>query len=251
MTANEKPIKKNLTSSELLAAIEELRAQQKTLQHRLDAEQMQLQQLAKRLWLQQEHERARLARELHDDLGQQLTGIATQLSQMSATDARLNAIYQHVKHAIESTRSLSRLLHPTLVHDLGLQAGIQWLGRQLLAPAGVHLQLNFNVTHQLENDIELFFFRILQEAMVNTVNYAKASQFEVFFSQSETALLLLLRDNGQGFDAAKTSYGVGLQSIHDRTQAFDAMLKLTTAPGRGCEIQVQLPYQNVIVEEAP
>lgn len=250
MTANEKPTQKNLTSSELLAAIADLRAQQQILQHRLDAEQEQLQQLAKRLWLQQEHERARLARELHDDLGQQLTGIATQLSQLTA-DERLNAIYEQVKHAIESTRTLSRLLHPTLVQDLGLKAGIQWLGRQLLAPAGVKLQLDYNVNRQLESDIELFFFRILQEAMVNTVKYAKASQFEVFFSQSETALLLLMRDNGQGFDSATTAYGVGLQSIHDRTQAFDAMLKLITAPGKGCEIQIQLPYQTAAVKGAP
>lgn len=243
MTANEKPTPKSLTSSELLAAIEALRGQQKVLQTRLDAEQTQLQQLAKRLWLQQEHERAHLARELHDDLGQQLTGIATQLARYQDDEA-LQTIYLQVKHAIESTRSLSRLLHPTLVQDLGLKAGIQWLGRQLLAPAGVELQLDYNVKHKLEADIELFFFRVLQAAMVNTINYAEASRFEVFISQSEGAVLLLMRDNGKGFDVERTKFGVGLQSIHDRTQAFDAQYKLVSAPGRGCEIQIQLPYQQ-------
>ncbi|MBG22059.1 MAG: two-component sensor histidine kinase [Idiomarinaceae bacterium] len=249
MTANDKLTKKPLTSNELLAAIDDLRQQQGLLQRRLDAEQEQLQQLAKRLWLQQEHERARLARDLHDDLGQQLTGIATQLAQFT-DDERLSAIYQHVKTAIESTRTLSRLLHPTLVQDLGLKAGIQWLGRQLLAPAGVSLKLDFTLNGELESDVELFFFRILQAAMVNTVRYAKASQFDVFLSQSEGGLFLLLRDDGQGFDSKTTTYGVGLQSIHDRTQAFDAMFKLITAPGKGCEMQIHLPYQKSGTEVA-
>ncbi|MDN7127907.1 sensor histidine kinase [Pseudidiomarina sp. 1ASP75-14] len=250
MKRNEKPINDSLNFDELLTLLQQLREQQHSLQQQLRSEQTNLQQLAKRLWLQQEHDRARFARDLHDDLGQQLTGIATQLA--AAGDNPLcRELHQQVKHAIASTRTLARLMHPTLVHDLGLQAGIQWLNRQLLQPAGITLELDYGLSSRLDTDAELFLFRIVQEAMVNTVNYAQADRFELLLERSQSALLLIARDNGQGFDSQQVEAGVGLQGMQDRASAFGAEFTLRSAPGKGCEIQIQLPLHQAITPEEP
>ncbi len=243
MKSNDKPINNSLDVDALLELLQQLREQQQLLQQQLQREQNHLQHLAKRLWLQQERDRAHFARELHDDLGQQLTGIATQLAaskQIPASDE----IYQQVKHAIESTRSLARLMHPTLVQDLGLLAGIKWLNRQLLEPSEIACKLSYGLTERLDSDTELFLFRIVQEAMVNTVKYAKADTFELLLERSQSALLLIIRDNGCGFNSETVSQGVGLQSMYDRAAAFGADLNIKSAVDSGCEIQVQLPLSS-------
>ncbi|MGQ4277426.1 sensor histidine kinase [Pseudidiomarina sp. E22-M8] len=250
MKSKEKPIKDSPDVDALLNLLQQLRDQQKHLQQQLHSEQTNLQHLAKRLWLQQEHDRAQFARDLHDDLGQQLTSIATQLA-AAKDDPLCNHIHQQVKNAIASTRSLARLMHPTLVRDLGLLAGIQWLNRQLLQPAGVALELDYGLTTRLDHDAELFLFRIVQETMVNTVKYADADRFELLLERSQSALLLIARDNGCGFDSDAVEPGVGLQGMQDRASAFGADFNLRSAPGKGCEIQVQLPLRTPTATEQP
>ncbi len=235
--------KQTPSTDELIELIQQMRSQQEMLRHDLANEQSYLQSLAQKLWLQQEHERARLSRELHDGLGQLLTGIKVQLEQLSQpVPAELN---QAAELALASVRQISRLLHPTILDDLGLEAAVSWLARQILEPVGVACDIQIATTSALHNDLQLFLYRVIQEALTNVAKYAKASSCQVYLSSGEASVRLDIIDNGVGFALDDVDQGVGLQSMRDRCAAFGAELTITSQPNRGCHIQVLLAQHNI------
>ncbi len=242
--SNDKPTNNLPTPTELLELVQQMRTQQEALREQLRHEQSALQTLARRLWLQQEHERARLSRELHDGVGQLLTGLKTQLGQSAAANPALTPLYETASDAVESIRSLSRLMHPTVLSDLGLAAAISWLDRQLLQPAGIQCQSELDIPADLDMDLQIFLFRLIQEAMVNTVKHAGARQFSIYLQQASDSLRLDLLDDGKGFAAGATQSGIGLQSMRDRCEAFGADINVSSSPGNGCQISVSLAYQQ-------
>jgi two-component system, NarL family, sensor kinase len=213
--------------------------------------------LARSVWTVQEEERRRLARELHDGLGQVLTALANQLQRIH-DDARAqeNLGLKHrladaleiTRGALRDTRELSRLLRPTLLDDLGLDAALSWLVRTLSERTALKLQYHAGLAEQrLETEIETLVFRITQEALTNVLRHARATRGSVHLWQDGNGLHLCIEDDGCGFEPAllddpgHCSDHSGVRGMRDRARLFGGQLEVHSQPGLGTRVQLDLP----------
>jgi len=212
--------------------------------------------LAKAVWKVQEDERRRLARELHDGLGQTLTALTHQLGRLQqkipegqAGDmaARLADSVELARLALNESRELSRLLRPPVLDDLGLPAALSWLARTLEERTGMHVELTVEgLAERLDADLETLVFRIVQEALTNVLRHAGVDRAEVAVSKSGGSLELHVADRGKGFDpravfAPAAATGVGLRGMRDRLELFGGRLELTSTPRQGTVISAVVP----------
>ena len=216
--------------------ITEILRQQALLQQRLDEEQFTLSQLAKRLWAQQESEKARLSRELHDGVGQLLTGLTRRLKTLSDTQPELQELTQISEMALADVRQLSRLMSPTILDDLGLLPAIKWLCRSLFEHEEIEYDCQFDCAIDLPKDISILIFRIVQEALVNIIKHAQASKTKVLLSAHHQTVRLDIIDNGRGFEHNCIEHGIGLNSMQDRARAFGAELSIDSKQDKGTRI---------------
>lgn len=214
----------------------EVQRQQALLQARLDDEQYNLNLLAKRLWAQQESEKAKLSRELHDGVGQLLTGLTRRLQSLSSNQPELQELAQLSQMALSDVRQLSRLMSPTILDDLGLVPAIKWLCRNLFEHEDCHYECQFDCALELPKDISILIFRIAQEALVNIIKHAQASKTRILLSSHHQTVRLDIIDNGLGFEHKEVEKGVGLKSMQDRAQAFNAQLTIYAKPNKGSRI---------------
>jgi two-component system NarL family sensor kinase len=216
--------------------IAEVLRQQALLQARLDDEQYNLNLLAKRLWAQQESEKAKLSRELHDGVGQLLTGLTRRLQSLSSNQPEFQELAQLSQMALSDVRQLSRLMSPTILDDLGIVPAIKWLCRNLFEHEDCQYECQFDCTLELPKDISILIFRIAQEALVNIIKHAQASKTRILLSSHHQTIRLDIIDNGLGFEHEKIEKGVGLKSMQDRAQAFNAKLTIYAKANKGSRI---------------
>jgi two-component system sensor histidine kinase UhpB len=213
--------------------------------------------LAKAVWKVQEDERRRLARELHDGLGQTLTALTHQLERLrgrlddgEARDLapRLADAVETARLALNESRELSRLLRPPVLDDLGLPAALSWLARTLEERAGLHVELAVEgLAERLDPDLETLVFRLVQESLTNVLRHAMVDRAAVKVARSGERLELQVADAGRGFDAQAVlagrdgESGSGLRGMRDRLELFGGRLELTSSPGRGTRVAAAVP----------
>jgi two-component system sensor histidine kinase UhpB len=213
--------------------------------------------LAKAVWKVQEEERRRLARELHDGLGQTLTALTNQLARLQQKldgqvpeelAARVADSVEMARLALNESRELSRLLRPPVLDDLGLPAALSWLARTLEQRTGLHVELALDgLEERLDPDLETLVFRLVQEALTNVLRHAAVDRATVAVSLAGGLLALQVADRGQGFDAGaalagrETATGSGLRGMRDRLELFGGRLELTSAPGEGTLVSAMVP----------
>ncbi|HEX4895018.1 MAG TPA: sensor histidine kinase [Solimonas sp.] len=216
--------------------------------------------LAKSVWHVQEEERRRLARELHDGIGQTLTALANQLQRIhdDARNAgnlgllhRLNDALDITRGALHDTRELSRLLRPTLLDDLGLDAALGWLARTLSERTGLEIELQSGLDERrLHPDVETLVFRITQEALTNVIRHSEARRARIVVEQIGVMLTLRVEDDGRGFEPpvavtpAKPTAGGGLRGMRDRAELFGGRVEVRSAPGEGTVVQLLLSLDS-------
>lgn len=220
--------------------------------------------LAKSVWHVQEEERRRLARELHDGLGQTLTALANQVQRI-VDDAkaagnlgllhRLADALDLTRGALHDTRELSRLLRPTLLDDLGLDAALTWLARTLAERTGLDVQVQSSLEERrLPADVETLVFRVTQEALTNVIRHSEARSARVVLAYHEHTLTLRVEDQGRGFDAAQIAApgraGGGLRGMRDRAELFGGRIELRSAPGEGTVVQLMLALDDTDLEDS-
>jgi two-component system NarL family sensor kinase len=225
-----------LNDDKTQSLLEDIQRQQALLQSRLDEEQYTLSQLAKRLWAQQESEKASLSRELHDGVGQLLTGLTRRLQTLSSNQPELEELAQLAEMALADVRQLSRLMSPTILNDLGLVAAIKWLCRSLFEHEDSQYACQFDCTIELPKDISILIFRILQESLVNIIKHAQASETKVLLSSHHQTVRLDIIDNGRGFEFNCIEKGIGLTSMQDRARAFSGDLTIKSKQNKGTRI---------------
>ncbi len=221
--------------------LQEILRLQALLKRRLDEEEQALTSLAKRLWAQQETEKARLSRELHDGVGQLLTGLTRRLQGMAAASPELNELCSIAELALSDVRQLSRMMSPTILDDLGLKPALKWLCRNLFEHETADIQVSVELDVDIPKDISILLFRISQEALVNCVKHSHASQVTLSLASHHNVIRLDIADNGDGFDPTSIEPGIGLTSIADRAKAFDAEYTLTSTPGKGTRTTIKVP----------
>lgn len=209
--------------------------------------------LARAVWKVQEDERRRLARELHDGLGQTLTALTNQLERLqqkldAGEPASLAGAVDTARSALNDVRELSRLLRPPVLDDLGLPAALSWLTRTLEQRTGLRAALNLEGLQQrLDPDLETLVFRLIQEALTNVLRHADVDRVDVGVSRTGTFLELRVSDNGKGFDpqvlltGGESATGSGLRGMRDRLELFGGRLEILSSPGRGTLLTAEVP----------
>lgn len=223
---------------------------------RLVAGEQRYRGLARAVWRVEEAERRRLARELHDGIGQTLTALKNQLESLArraaASDGKLaDELLGSVtvaSRALAETRELSRLLRPSVLDDLGLFAALRWLARSVETRAGIAVRLSLPESDPgLGAEGATLVFRVFQEGLNNVEKHARAAAAEVEVSAEDDVLRLRLRDDGCGFDADRAASGdqaatgLGLRGIRDRAELFGGRFRIRSALGEGTELDVELP----------
>jgi signal transduction histidine kinase len=205
--------------------------------------------LSGRLLDAQDAERARIARELHDDINQQIAILSIELdllrSDSSADSAKRLSEAVERAHAVSmSVRQLSHRLHPSKLQLLGLVAAIDNLQHDF---AGPHLFIHFshrNVPTVVEPDIALGMFRAVQEALSNATKHSDATHVWVELTGEPAGLELVVRDDGRGFDVDRASTnGLGLTSMRERVESVGGALEIVSTPGSGTRLRITVPIR--------
>ncbi|MDD3762261.1 MAG: sensor histidine kinase [Nevskiales bacterium] len=240
----------------VLRQVEALTADNQRLLQSVVRSERRFRTLAKSVWHVQEEERRRLARELHDGIGQTLTALANQLQRILddargagnlGLEHRLGDALELTRSSLHDTRELSRLLRPTLLDDLGLDAALNWLARTLTERTGLNISLQSGLDEQrLHPDVETLVFRITQEALTNVIRHADARSARIVLDLRTSALILRVEDDGSGFDTAtlgnaeRGGTSGGVRGMRDRAELFGGRIEVRSSPGRGTTVQLTL-----------
>jgi len=206
--------------------------------------------LSGRLLTVQETERRHLARELHDEIGQYLTGIGLLLSRLEREPpqdfrARLGEVSRLVGDLIDRVRDLSLDLRPAMLDDFGLLPALRWLFDRFSRQTNITVDFDqIGLEQRLSPDVETAAYRIVQEALTNVARYANVSTVAVQASAADHRLSLVIADQGKGFDAeAELSSGTtsGLSGMRERAALLGGHLRIESHPGSGTRVQAEFP----------
>ena len=211
--------------------------------------------LAGKLITTQEAERARLARELHDDITQRLAFLNIEMDKLEIQDQslsepsknRLRQIGNDIGELSSDIHMISRQLHPSILDDLGLIQAIETECRNFTRLREVPVTLDLDGTlKDLSKEICLCIYRTLQESLRNIAQHAKATDIQVMLSRKDDTVHFLVKDNGKGFDPAsnKKSSGLGMASMAERARLIQGDLYIESRPGEGTAIRLEAPYAS-------
>jgi len=217
-----------------------------------------LRALAARLEAVREEERTRISREIHDELGQNLTGIKMDLDRLQErieraslaqadnqmVKAKIESVRMLADRALDTSRRISRQLRPSVLDVLGLRAGIEWQLEEFQARTGVKAELlAADGDPPLDEQSGIALFRILQEALTNVARHAQATQVTVRLAHENASVVLEVMDNGRGFADAAGPHprSLGLLGMRERAVTLGGETSVTSEPGHGTTVHVRLP----------
>lgn len=216
--------------------------------------------MARKLVQTQEVERARIARELHDEAGQSLTSLQISLGLLrgqlpddaTEIDQRLQENVELVADTMNRLRRLSHNLRPPGIDTYGLDATLAGLCQDFALHTQIAIAYNGIETPKLASLSVLTLYRFAQEALTNAAKHAQAAEIQVTLRREDGTVSLCVADNGRGFvppafDENSTGSGAGLQGMLERLEMVDGELKIDSAPGRGSRLTATVPF---IEEEA-
>ena len=200
-----------------------------------------------------ERERARIAREIHDELGQELTGLKFDISwlrnrALEKPDAdeveKLNSTLKGIDGAIRSVRRIATELRPAVLDTLGLTAAIEWQAKDFEDRTGVRCRFDsLDEDLALDQERATAVFRIFQEALTNIARHAKATEVSIALTRQNGHLLLQMKDNGRGIDPEKLhgAYSLGILGMQERVRLLNGEISIQGEPGKGTRVSVDIP----------
>ena len=241
-----------------ITEIRHLQAALVHLAHKVKASQQGLRGYIGAITMGQEEERRRLARELHDDTLQSMIALnqRIQLAEMAYPEKAdrngLEEIQELTEQTIQNLRRLTRDLRPIYLEDLGLVTALEMLVREVRQTSAGALDFNRSGAEiRLSPPVELALYRISQEALSNIVRHAQANQATLTISYTPQSVHLAISDNGIGFEVPESpaefapSGHFGLLGMHERTEMIGAKLDIQSQPGKGSQITVTVPTQDL------
>jgi PAS domain S-box-containing protein len=236
--------------------------QRKRSEELLVLQREQLRALADRLQWVREEDRKRVARDLHDEIGQILTAIKMDMAWMSRhlpksegeVLARLKESTQAVDDGVKAVRTICSGLRPGVLDDLGLAAAIEWQAGEFTSRNNVLCQVSVPpVDLHLDGDRATATFRIFQECLTNVVRHAQAKQVRVALSQEDENIVLVVQDDGIGFresDLSNTLGSLGLLGMKERAQSCGGDVQISSSPGSGTTVIVRVPVDTPRAERS-
>jgi PAS domain S-box-containing protein len=213
--------------------------------------------MARKLIAAQEQERARIARELHDDINQQLALLAIELQRLrdDPTEARsrLQKLFDQINAISSDVEALAHELHSSKLEYLGAVAAMKSWCMEFSEWQKVYIDFQSSVSRILPLEVGLPLFRVLQEALHNAAKHSGAKRIEVRLSEPSNEVRLTIRDSGTGFDVAGAlgGAGLGLTSMRERVRLVNGTIKIESKPMHGTTIHVRVPLgseQNSLSE---
>jgi len=250
-----------LAQSVLIVGLLLHRARRRTVERELRTRETELRgsyerirDLGQRLLSAQEAERSRIARELHDDFGQQLALLSIHLEQLNGAnpikkndaDSLARAALERVHSIADSLRALSHRLHPAKLHLIGLVPALTSLQRELTRSDLTVTFRHDDVPGGLRHEITLCLYRVVQEALQNAIKHGAARQVSVSLRRAGEQLLLTVVDDGVGFSVENEwGKGLGLVSMEERLESIDGTVTIHSRPGAGTRLEVSVPLPTV------
>lgn len=213
--------------------------------------QVQLRRLSGNIMASQEKERAAIARELHDELGQVLTALRMDavwmMKHLKESDEwasnRAGTMCSMIEKTIDEVRSIALRLRPSVLDDLGLIPALEWYTADLEKRSGIAIILSHRAVPKVDDLVATAAYRITQEALTNVVRHSTATHAEVTLEGEGEALTITVVDNGRGFNAhdLAESECVGLAGMRERASLAGGTLAIHSEPGKGSEVRCTLP----------
>lgn len=222
----------------------------------LEQSRAELQALAARIQATREEERARIAREIHDELGQALTALKLDLAWFEKEAPRRNpaaaragerSITERIDETMAIVRRIASELRPSVLDQLGLEAAIEWLVQDSTRRTGIKIHLRAEELPRLPGEVASNLFRILQEALTNITRHAAATEVQVTVKRTGSSIVLGVEDNGIGIGPQSLSglRSLGLVGMRERAVACGGNLMVRGEPGKGTAIIVTIPLPRL------
>jgi signal transduction histidine kinase len=217
-----------------------------------------LQEFAHRLILNQEDERRKISREIHDDLGSRIALLSLSIRQLSKQVAtqktspvlgEFDKILEGITELSASLRTLSHGLHPAPLRCLGIVGALKALQHGLNNTAGIQLHVAVpNEMSRLPDDVEVCMFRIAQECIQNAIKHSGADKINIVLKHYPKRVRLTVTDSGRGFNRAEAVKhgGFGLMNMEERARGVKGHLTIQSSPGTGTEVQLTIPISEAL-----
>jgi signal transduction histidine kinase len=243
------------------AVVRALREAEERAQHRRAEEELrqsheQLRALSVYLQSVREEERTRIAREVHDELGQALTSCKLDLSwiagklpsELKPLLDKTRSLTAHIDSTIQTVRRISSELRPGVLDHLGLVAAIEWQANEFQSRTGIKCDVRARVREPLlDQNLSTTFFRIFQETLTNVIRHAGATQVGVSLKQARGKITLEVKDNGRGIARTEmfNTKSMGLLGMRERAALLGGEFKIGVPPrGKGTRVRVSIPFQR-------
>jgi len=234
----------------------EERRERRRAQERLRQSHEQLRSLSMHLQRVREQERIRIAREVHDELGQALTGLKLQLAWLGgrlpkglkSLHEKTRTISEGIDETIQIVRRIATELRPGVLDAAGLLAALEWQAHQFESQTGIRCRVQSTVRETLWNqDLNTAFFRIFQETLTNIIRHAHASRVEVRFAEMGDYLVLEVKDDGRGISNAEihNTTSIGLLGMRERAALLGGEVRLRGGPSQGTTVTVRIPRPHL------
>jgi signal transduction histidine kinase len=216
----------------------------------------QLRALTGHLQFVREEERTRIAREVHDELGQALTGLKLDLSWLSgqirgtpALQRKIKSMTGQIDATIQAVRRIATELRPGVLDNLGLAAAIEWQATEFQTRTGIRCAMTIDVTESIwEQNFSTACFRIFQETLTNIIRHAQATRVEVRLAQEDPQLILTVKDNGRGITEKEVlqAQSIGLIGMKERATQLGGEISFCGQPGLGTTVTLRVPIPAVV-----
>jgi two-component system sensor histidine kinase UhpB len=212
----------------------------------LDRLENERRQSGRRVLAAQEAERVGIARDLHDEVGQLLTGVLLHLDSIAGMAAahrdEIDEAKQTVRRALDEVRRISSELRPEMLEHLGLVSALTELTSTFGRLSGVRVVRQFDRSlPKLEPDTELAVYRIAQESLTNIARHSQASRVTIALERGLDSVVLRVADDGRGFDTSTPDEHGGLRSMRERALLIDGALAIRQPPAGGVEVRLEVP----------
>jgi len=220
---------------------------------RTERAEQELRSLSSQLVHAQEQERRTISRELHDEVGQTLTGLGIELGNLEhLRDGPQSEFGSHLADAkrlteetLRTVRNLAMGLRPSMLDDSGIAPAVRWQAHELSRRTGTPVKL------QIEGDFERLadkgrtcLYRVVQEALTNCARHAEATTIQITMQSKKDTVCLSISDDGVGFDTGRARTGLGLVGIEERVKELGGSLAVDSWPSRGTLVRVEIPLAN-------
>jgi len=237
------------------------RAERRRAQERLKKSHEQLRALSVYLQHVREDERIRISRQVHDELGQALTGLKMDLywlasrlpKQLRAVRDKTKTMSAHIDSTIQTVRRISTELRPGILDDLGLVAALEWQAAEFQKRNGIKCEVVSEVAEPImEEELNTAFFRIFQESLTNVVRHANAKRVDVRMWEQDGNLLMEIRDDGRGISESDwtNTRSIGVLGMRERAALLGGELTITGAPDQGTTVRVRIPREQPATTES-